>query len=346
MTFFTAIIATRNRPALFREALRSVAAQTCDDLEIVVVNDGSDDEHRPAYEAAISEIQRPLRAFSLIQRPRGHGQSYSLNFGVSQARSDYVCFLDDDDCWTDPEYLQRARSAIMSAPVFPDLHMSNQAAYLQGKQKAGPIWIEALTRQLEDSGRSPGPSGAYSVSIPDLMALKGFCHLNTLIVRRALYEQTGGMDEGIRWECDRDLYLRLIDRAKLILYAPQSVSRHNIPDPSKGASMTTSISELERRLFQLRVFDKAALFASHPLIRDEGRRQKGYTLKRVAQALAGMGDYSRAAYYARLGWAANPTLKWLAYTAWLSLWPNPRRSKETSAIKVPERPSLEKRVAP
>jgi glycosyltransferase involved in cell wall biosynthesis len=281
-----------------------------------------------------------------VQRPRGHGQSYALNFGVSQARSDYVCFLDDDDCWTDPSYLERAREAIACSPALPDLHMSNQAAYLHGERQPGPIWIEPLTRHLEDKGRLPGASGVYIVSVADLMMLKGFCHLNTLIVRRALYEQISGMDEGIRWECDRDVYLRLIDRAKLISYSPNIVSRHNIPDPAKAASMTTSISALERRLFQLRVFDKAALFAVNPLIRAEGRRQKTYTLKHITEVLVGQKDYTTAAYYARLGLAGKPTLKWLAYSAWLMLLSiSPRAQGKTQAPLAEVGPSSEKLTA-
>src|SRR5262249_58851512 len=128
--------------------------------------------------------------------------------------------------------------------------------------------------------------------------------------------------EEIRWECDRDLYLRLIDRAKLIGYSPHVVSRHNIPDPAKAASMTTSISVLERRLFQFRVFNKAALFAVSPLIRAEGRRQEAYTLKHITEALVAQRDYVTAAFYARLGLGAKPNLKWLAYTAWLMLRSN------------------------
>jgi glycosyltransferase involved in cell wall biosynthesis len=344
MSFFTVIIATRNRPSLFKEALESVVAQTCTDLEIVVVNDGSDDEHIRAYQALIAQITRPIRFLSLVQRPRGHGQSYALNFGVSQARSDYLCFLDDDDFWTDPHYLERARNALVRSAMLPDLHMSNQEAYLRGERKPGPVWIESLTRHLDDKGRHPDSTGVYTVSVEDLMALKGFCHLNTLIVRRAFYEQTGGMDEGIRWECDRDIYLRLLDRAKLICYAPNIVSRHNIPDPAQAASMTTSISALERRLFQLRVFDKAALFATNPLIRSEGRRQKAYTLKHITEVLVAQHEYATAAYYARLGLAAKPGLKWFAYTLWLMLHSQPARTE--AAIPVPEMRSSAQKPTP
>lgn len=53
MPLFLVVMATRNRPALFRNALQSVLDQSCQDIEIIVVNDGSTSEHQPAYESII-----------------------------------------------------------------------------------------------------------------------------------------------------------------------------------------------------------------------------------------------------------------------------------------------------
>lgn len=312
---FSVIIATRNRPALFATALSSVLHQSCKRIEIIVVNDGSDDAHLPEYRKLVEAAGRPVQFHSLVRRPNGHGQSYALNFGVAQAPTDYVCFLDDDDFWTDDNYLDRIASEIARHDSQPDLLFSNQAAFMGDRQKEGPIWLEGLAARMERSGGRTGANGFYGVSLKDLVGAGGFCHLNTMVVRRALYDAVGGMDEGLRWECDHDLFLRLIDRAAVMLLSPAVVSRHNIPDPAKAASMTTALSEVQRRLFQLRVFEKAAVFAEHPEIRSHGRRFHGYTLKRIAEALATAGDQRPAAYYARLAFAAAPTLKWSAYMA-------------------------------
>ena len=196
---------------------------------------------------------------------------------------------------------------------------TNQAAFFHGEVRPGPIWIEDLSEILTGTGNRPDDNGAHAVGVAELLQSSGFCHLNTLIVRRALYQEIGGMDETIRWECDRDLYLRLIDRAASIKYAPVTVSRHNIPDPAKTANMTTVLSELEKRLFQLRVLDRAALFAHHPAIRAHGRRHKAYALKKIAELLAAAGRPAVAASFAREALGAGPTLKWAGYTAWLTL---------------------------
>ena len=315
---FSVIIATRNRPALFGQALASVTSQSCDSIEIIAVNDGSDEAHLAEYHQLIDEAGRPIQFHSLIRRPNGHGQSYTLNFGVSQVAGDYVCFLDDDDSWTDDGYLARIAGVFAGRDTQPDIVFSNQAAFLGEQRKEGPIWLDRLAARLEREGGLPDADGFYGVLVEDLVNAGGFCHLNTMIVRRALYNAVGGMDEGIRWECDHDLFLRLIDKAGVMLLSPAVVSRHNIPDPAKAASMTTSLSEVQRRLLQLRVFEKASLFAEHPEIRAHGRQWQGYTFKRIAEALAAAGDKRSAAYYARLALAAAPTMKWAGYTAYLT----------------------------
>jgi glycosyltransferase involved in cell wall biosynthesis len=321
MPFFSVVIATRNRPALFGRTLESVLAQSCSDVEIVVVNDGSDIEHQPKYESIIRCVARTsqIRVFALIPTPKGHGQSFAVNFGAREAKAPYLCFLDDDDYWTDPNHLGRAQAVISDPSASVDLYMANQAAFLHGEQQSGPVWIEDLPAILTKLDNRPDRHGAHTVTVEDLLRSQGFCHLNTLIVRRALYEEIGGMERSVRWECDHDLYFRLIDRAVVMKYMPVTVARHNIPDPSKAASMTTALSEIERRLIQLWVFQRARYLSRHPAIRAHARLHEGYTLKRIAQAYARAGRHVEAAVYARDALRTAPTVKWAGYTAWRTL---------------------------
>ena len=118
------------------------------------------------------------------------------------------------------------------------------------------------------SKRAADAQGSYRITVDELLSSERFCHLNTLIVSRQLFADLGGFDESIRWEEDRDLFWRLLDRANGLIYSPLFVSRHNVPDKTAAANASTILSELERRVQQLRVFDKACLFASHPAIRE------------------------------------------------------------------------------
>jgi glycosyltransferase involved in cell wall biosynthesis len=318
-SFFSIIMPTRNRPTEFRIAVDSVLAQSFRDIEIIVVNDGSEDECQAQYSAILNTINRvPVQVVSLVQRPNGHGASFAINSGVGKSKAAYVCFLDDDDYWTDPLHLERAADVVSSSPV--DLYMANQTAYKGADPQPGPIWLEDLGPILEHLGRRPERDGSYRVSVEDLLKSRGFCHLNTLIVRRTLYEDIGGMDEAIRWEGDHDLYLRLIDRAEVMSFTPVVVSRHNIPDPARKSSITTGLTETERRQFQLAVFRRAQYLAGHPMIRAYAQKHTAYTLKRIAESLAEAGRYADAASYAREALRAGPTLKWTGYTTWLTLW--------------------------
>ena len=319
MSFFSVIIATRNRPSSFRQALQSVLAQSFSGIEIIVVNDGSAEQYQSEYASILRDIGSSIRSFALIPRPNGHGGSYARNFGVAEANAPYLCFLDDDDCWTDRDHLSRAHAVIAHSAAPADLYMTNQGAFLRDELQPGPIWIEDLPSILASLGNRPDHHGAHSVTVDELLQSGGFCHLNTLIVRRSLYDEIGGMEEAIRWEEDRDLYLRLIDRAIVIKYAPFTVARHNIPHPAGSGSATTALSDLQRYLFRLMVFDRALQLASHSSIRAHAHRHKAYTLKRISEALNTAGRPIEAALYAREALGAGPTAKWTAYTAWLTI---------------------------
>ena len=103
-----------------------------------------------------------------------------------------------------------------------------------------------------------------------------------MIVRRALFDAVGGLDEGIRWEHDHDLYLRLIDRAETMLLSPAIRLPAQYSRPCEG-SQHNNLTERNRAApVQLRVFDKASPVRGAPGHPRPGRRYKGYTLKRIA----------------------------------------------------------------
>ena len=85
------IIPTYNRPALLREALRSVSTQTYQDFEIIVVDDGS----------TSPGVQETCREFAKCRyiRQENAGRSSARNRGIQAARGEMIAFLDDDDLW-------------------------------------------------------------------------------------------------------------------------------------------------------------------------------------------------------------------------------------------------------
>jgi len=142
---FSVVIPTRNRPELFKLALNSVLAQHFDAFEVVVVNDGSTPDFLDRYRELEAASPAHVSWHYLVHRPNGRGQSYSMNYGVAQSRGSFVCFLDDDDYWTDPRHLRRASDTIRGSDRLVDLYLTNQQDYFpDGSRQTEPVWIETV----------------------------------------------------------------------------------------------------------------------------------------------------------------------------------------------------------
>ena len=311
--FFSVIIPSRNRPQLLRQAIESVLSQDHSSFEVVIVNDGSDGDNRLAYASMAEEWPGRARFIELDQAPRGHGPSFAINRGVENAVGEYVCFLDDDDIWTDPSNLSRAADAIQQFEA--DVCFSRQQAYLKGDLVPGDHWLNGLDRNDASSQE------AFQTSVDELMrACNGkFAHLNTFVVRRSLYLSLSGMDEYIRYECEWDLYLRVIAAANAITYMPRVTARHNVPDPALQENVSTDMPFLQKLLFRSFVMDKALMFSPSPSIRIMAAEHKTYTLKRIAELLAGDRHYNQALFYAREARIRPLDMKWRLYIAYLAL---------------------------
>jgi glycosyltransferase involved in cell wall biosynthesis len=85
------LIPTYNRAALLREALDSVFAQTFQDFEIIVVDDGSTDDTREVVGSYGPDVQ-----YLFIDHG---GPARARNAGMQAARGEYLCYLDSDDLY-------------------------------------------------------------------------------------------------------------------------------------------------------------------------------------------------------------------------------------------------------
>ena len=88
------IIPTKNRLLLLRESLESLFRQTYSSWEALIVDDGSTDGTKE-FVSGLSENDSRFRYLPRTDQPPG--ASSCRNIGISQARGDYVIFLDSDD---------------------------------------------------------------------------------------------------------------------------------------------------------------------------------------------------------------------------------------------------------
>lgn len=314
---FSVIIPSRNRPELLLKAIESVLSQTDENFEIIVVNDGSDGEAARKYKKMAGQYPENVRFIELTRSPQGHGPSYAINRGVESAQGKYICFLDDDDFWTRPDHLERAWKNLSLADG--DAYFTQQNAYQSDELVRESLWLNELPRYIEKKYGALF-TDCREISLGDLMqGCPGkFAHLNTFVIRRSLYLSIGGMDENIRYECEWDLYLRVIAAADTMLYRPTVISHHNVPDPALQANVSTGMPFLRKLLFRSIVLDKALMFSPKFSIREMARRQKIYTLKRIAESLEHSRQHRQALFYAREAKIEFWELKWRLYTLYLA----------------------------
>jgi len=313
--YFSVILSTRDRPELFQIALQSVLDQSFSNKEVIVVIDGSEESNLLQYRELEKQFDG-ISFFELEHRSIGHGQSYAMNYGVHKSSGQYLCFLDDDDHWADTGYLERVFTCVTSSKNPVDIHYSNQqAVFSDGVINEQPVWIDDLIAKVDSNSRHVEDS--YFVDVPFLLSSGGFAHLNCSVFNREFYLARGGMDETIRYENDRDIYIRSIDAAKVILFSTRYVSLHNIPDVTKKSNMSTVSSRIEKKLYQMRVFDKGISLSKNPHVVRFCCKAKMYELKHAARILAQNKQYRGALHYASAALGTGFNFRWLAYTLYL-----------------------------
>jgi LmbE family N-acetylglucosaminyl deacetylase/glycosyltransferase involved in cell wall biosynthesis len=181
------VVRTRNRPALLREALESLRAQTARPKQVVVVNDGG---------ASPREVTDGFRdTFPvLLEEPRQRqGRSAAANRGVALAKEELVAFLDDDDrCF--PDHIEKLAAGHRQGPE-PVVY-SDAVTVVYGQGETG--W-EPRVRTLQ-----------YSLDFdPDYLLLANYIPIHTLLLPRELFTKVGGFDEGLEYSEDWDFLIRL-----------------------------------------------------------------------------------------------------------------------------------------
>ena len=89
------IIPTYNRAHLVGRAIQSVLDQTYKDFELIVVDDGSNDN----TEYIIKEFQKKDERIKYVAYKKNKGGSAARNAGIKSSKGEYIAFLDSDDEW-------------------------------------------------------------------------------------------------------------------------------------------------------------------------------------------------------------------------------------------------------
>lgn len=210
MTRVSIITPFLNAGRFIEESIQSVLAQTYDDWELLLVDDGSTDAStRIALQYAAAHADR-VRYLSHEQR-QNRGASASRNLAARHARGEYLAFLDADDVYL-PRKLEVQVPILDAHPDVAMLYAATEYWYSwRGRtDDGGRDWVwrrygatpdtvidppQMLVRFLEDGGTVP-------------------C-MGSVLVRRAAVQSVGGWEESFRRICTDQVF-----HAKLCLNFP------------------------------------------------------------------------------------------------------------------------------
>lgn len=235
------IIPTFNRRDYLPIALDSVLAQTYTDYEIIVIDDGSNDDTR----GVLAPYEKNIRYFYQENR----GIAAARNRGIEESRGAYIALLDSDDYWLPPK-LERQVHGL----------------------EENPQWGMIATRcsSISPDGRfrrhnRPGRSGWV---LTDLFK-SNFIRTSSAVITRACLEQVGLFDITLP-ECEEyDLWLRIAHRYPIgFINEPLTVYTDN--------PCGVSTDSLAGRHVRIRVLEKEYLREAIPPALYRSRLSRNY----------------------------------------------------------------------
>lgn len=232
----TIVIPTRNRPHKLEAAVESALRQVGRNVEVLVVDDGSD---RPVRLPSDSRLR-------CIRFDRSSGVANARNAGLSAASGQWISFLDDDDTLL-PEMATTTLGALASANARPPV------AVISGIEVVGKSG-RILERRIP-----PSYERGLHFSLEPLPAGCSHVTKNTLVVDRGLLISLGGFDTSLT-ACEWiDLFLRL--NAECSIVGIPAMTYRLSREPSQRFSRDLN----SRRTGFCRLVAKHRhLFASHP----------------------------------------------------------------------------------
>jgi len=187
------LMLTYNRPQFIGKAIESILSQDFQDWELLVVHDGPNEQ----IPVVMREWEKRDGRIRYFRRPVPGNIAEASNFGLAQARGEYIAVLDDDDYWVHADKLSKQAE-------FLDRHPDHCCC------GGGVIVVDSAGRELM---RYLKPEHDEQIKRRALMA-NPLAHSTTLY-RRQPAIQTGGYDETLAGFQDWDLWLKLGKTGKL-----------------------------------------------------------------------------------------------------------------------------------
>lgn len=179
------IIPVYNAERFIKETVESILAQTYQDFEIVVINDGSTDKS--------AEIIRSFDDKRIIYSyQKNQGLSIARNEAILKSNGEYIALLDQDDLWL-PEKIEKQISLLDSSP---EIGLVCSDCYVIDSQ--GKIMDKVFNQCKHSKG----------MVLPQLF-LDNFISCPTAVIRKLALNKVGLFDPDFSIAADYDLWLRI-----------------------------------------------------------------------------------------------------------------------------------------
>lgn len=207
------IVPLYNGSNYLKYAIDSALNQTYKNIEIIVVNDGSDDEGKGR------EIAKSYGKKIRYYEKENGGVSSALNYGIKKMKGEYFAWLSHDDL-IDPEHIEKLVEYVS----------------IEGNEKSIPyasfkIIDERGNLNVEQTIIAQVYCFDYKTSVinNDYTLLKGEINGGSVLIPKEAFEKYGLFDEDQRITQERDMWSRLIKEYKFINipYVTASIRKHS-----------------------------------------------------------------------------------------------------------------------
>jgi glycosyltransferase involved in cell wall biosynthesis len=220
------VIPVFNGARYLAEAIDSALAQSHQNIEVIVVDDGSDDGGATA--AICEDYGDQIRYF---RKPNG-GVASALNFGISKMSGSYFSWLSHDDRYL-PDKVRMQLEMVLEHPepvvVFGDAFVINPDGKRRWQTRLGERWRPEFD--------------------PRWLALEGRLSGCTLLIPRVCFEQCGMFDEGRPTVQDLELWYRIGSRYRFV-FCPVAVVESRV-HPDQGSAIDWHKDEAALTLIDL-----------------------------------------------------------------------------------------------